>query len=430
MPLRVATFALDVTPPPGCPLCGALVPPAAAIDDPLQAIGVVLLGHGQPIVQIVLDWTALWNESHQAWQTALAQAAGTLPQRVMVSCLHPHDAPMADLHAHRLLVQHRGLGMIDVGFHDRSLRAAAEALRQSLPRARPVTHVSATQAIVQDVASNRRIVMPDGRVQNRFSACKDAALRAAPAGLIDPWLKTITLYDGDQPVAALSSYACHPMSHYGAGRVSCDFFGLARNRRQSDDPRCARLLLNGCLGDLSAGKFNDGDPANRAALTQRMYDALLAADSVAQPQPIEHVAFASLPLDLPRRDDAGFDEPALTAILEDAGLAPGAWARAALGLSRLHRLRQGPTLNLAALAFNNAVHLQLVGEPFIHYQLEAQRLAPDRFVMVSALSDDSPGYIPTDEGYVQGGYEPTTSYVGPVVQQRLLSAVAELLRQV
>jgi len=71
----------------------------------------------------------------------------------------------------------------------------------------------------------------------RASSCKDPALRAASEGLIDPWLKTLSLWDDDHAVVALSCYATHPMSHYGAGMVSSDFFGLARARRQADDRR-------------------------------------------------------------------------------------------------------------------------------------------------------------------------------------------------
>ena len=37
--LRVATFKLDVTPPPGSPRCDGLVPPAAGGNDPRWARG-------------------------------------------------------------------------------------------------------------------------------------------------------------------------------------------------------------------------------------------------------------------------------------------------------------------------------------------------------------------------------------------------------
>ena len=56
--LHLATFRCDVTPPAGHPLCGGWIEPVRAVDDPLRALGVVLLGAGQPVVltDFQTDW--------------------------------------------------------------------------------------------------------------------------------------------------------------------------------------------------------------------------------------------------------------------------------------------------------------------------------------------------------------------------------------
>src|SRR5205823_13414019 len=132
---------------------------------------------------------------------------------------------------------------------------------------RPITHLGIGQAKVEKVASNRRYVGPDGKPRfNRMSATRDADIRAAADGAIDPWLKTLSFWDGDQPVLALSCYATHPMSYYGNGGVSADFVGLARKRRQADDERIVQIYTSGCSGNVTAGKYHDGAPANRAVL--------------------------------------------------------------------------------------------------------------------------------------------------------------------
>ncbi len=77
------------------------------------------------------------------------------------------------------------------------------------------------QAKVEKVASNRRYLRDDGKPGfGRTSATRDPALRAKPDGTIDPWLKTISFWDGDREVVALHCYATHPMSYYGQGNVS------------------------------------------------------------------------------------------------------------------------------------------------------------------------------------------------------------------
>ena len=51
----------------------------------------------------VLDWIGIANEGHDAFRIALAQAAGTTPERVAVHALHQHDAPGCDFTAEKLI---------------------------------------------------------------------------------------------------------------------------------------------------------------------------------------------------------------------------------------------------------------------------------------------------------------------------------------
>ena len=46
--------------------------------------------------------------------------------------------------------------------------------------------------------------------------------------------------------------------------------------------------------------------------------------------------------------------------------------------------------------------LHLPGEPFIEYQLAAQKCGKDRFVCVAGYGDGGLGYIPTDDGVPRG----------------------------
>jgi hypothetical protein len=74
------------------------------------------------------------------------------------------------------------------------------------------THFGFGQAKVDQVASIRRILGPDGRVRfTHTSATKNPDARAEPEGLIDPWLKTLRFWNGGQPLAALHSSATHPL---------------------------------------------------------------------------------------------------------------------------------------------------------------------------------------------------------------------------
>ena len=62
--LRIAPFRFEVTPPMGHSCCGGWIKPIEAVDDPLEAIGYVLLGAGDPVVVCAVDWTGILNQAN------------------------------------------------------------------------------------------------------------------------------------------------------------------------------------------------------------------------------------------------------------------------------------------------------------------------------------------------------------------------------
>ena len=90
--LEVSTFECDITPPIGTPLCGGVIEPAKVIDDPQYALGFVVRGHEDPIVLVALDCLGVYGYAHDRFLMALADAAQTSPQRVLLCSVHQHDA--------------------------------------------------------------------------------------------------------------------------------------------------------------------------------------------------------------------------------------------------------------------------------------------------------------------------------------------------
>ncbi len=425
--LHLATFSSDVTPPLGHPLCGGWIEPVRAVDDPLRALGVVLIGMGQPIVLCAVDWSGVRNEAHLAWRQALARAAHTVPENVAVHCVHPHNAPFADLEAQRLLEAVPGAPpSLDLKFFERVVQQSADALQASLAKTIPFTHIGTGQARVEQVASNRRVLGPDGKVKyTRTSATKIKEARDAPEGLIDPWLKTLSFWNGHQPLAASHYYATHPMSYYGDGRVSTDFCGLARQKRQEDDPKIFQVYFTGCAGNVTAGKYNDGAHENRPVLRDRMYAAMKSAWQATQRYPIDGWEWHIEQIRLPARTEKSFGEDESRKTLENPKETKARRGNAAFQLAWLKRLER--PIQLTCLDFGNALVLHLPGEPFVEYQLKAQELRKDAFVCVAGYGDGGPGYIPTAKAYFEGGYEPTVALAGPS-ELALSEVIAKLLK--
>jgi hypothetical protein len=402
--VELSHFAADVTPPLGHGLLAGVIAPAREIVDPLFVHGVVLSGAGLPVVIAGVDWCEIRNDAHERWRTVLAEAAGTAPERVLVSSLHQHDTPVMDLEAQRLLDRQGLQGLFcDPDFHDKALGRVADALRDSLASARGVTHIGTGQARVEKVASSRRIETPDGRVSfDRSAIVRDPELRALPEGLVDPWLKTLSFWSGDEPLAAISCFAVHPITYYGQGQVSSDYVGMARARRQQDLPGVAQIYLTGCAGDVTAGKYNDGDPANRPVLAERVYSAMREAWAATEKRPIERCDPRNVSLDLPLRSSPGFTQEDQQEELRDPALPAPTRALAATGLSWWKRYNEGKRLDIPVVDFGFARLLLLPGETFVQYQLWAQQMRPDLFVVAVGYGDSAPGYIPTRQATADG----------------------------
>jgi hypothetical protein len=426
--LHLATFSCDVTPPIGHPLCGGWIEPARMVDDPLKALGIVLLGMGQPVVLCAVDWVATRNDANLAWRRSLARAAHTVPERVALQCVHPHNAPFADTEAEHLLEAARGAPRtLDLRFFDRVLKRSADAVKAALAKTMPFTHIGIGQGKVEHVASNRRVIGPDGKVRYwRGSATRDATARAEPEGLIDPWLKTLSFWNEKQPLAALHYYATHPMSYYGDGRVSSDFCGLARQKRQQDDPRVFQIYFTGCAGNIAAGKYNDGDKKNRPVLRDRIHAGMEAAWKATERHAVKSWDWRLEPVKLPPRTEKSFGAEESQRVLMDPKQPMARRGNAAFLLTWLKRIER--PIDLTCLDLGHAQVVHLPGEPFIEYQLHAQELRKDSFVCVAGYGDDGPGYIPPAAAYLQGGYETTVALSGPGSEALIKRALRKLLK--
>jgi hypothetical protein len=426
--LRLAVFAADVTPPIGHGMMGGSWL-AKSVSDPLEAHGFVLLGNESPVVFVSVDWCEIRNDAYFRWQQALAQAAGTKPERVLVTTIHQHDAPVADLAAERILRSGKLAGTVcDLDFHERAVRSVAGALVKSLESAQKFTQIGIGQGKVERVASNRRYTLPDGAVRfDRMSSTQSAAAIAAEEGLIDPYLKTLSFWHGEAPLLAVSFYAVHPMSYYGQGEISADFPGLARRKRQLETPAVKQIYATGCSGNIVAGKYNTGSPDERAILAERLHAGMTVAWADTKRHPVERFDFRVASLRLEPRDDAGFTVHDLEQKLA-AESDPFRQCLAAMGLSWRRRIETGRPIQIPAIDFGVAQLLLLPGEAYVEYQLAAQRMRPESFVCVAGYGDGATGYIPTEKHFAERDSNLVDwRWVAPGSEPRLLNAIREAL---
>ncbi|MFT5469315.1 MAG: hypothetical protein ACI8UO_004434 [Verrucomicrobiales bacterium] len=430
--VEIGTFSVDVTPPVGHQLLTGGGIDSTGVEDPLYAKGFVLTdAEFKPVVFVSVDWAEIRGKAFDRWRDLLASTAETTRERVFVTSIHQHDTPLADLEAQRILEKAGAEAqVIDLEFHEATVQRVAKALVEALKSAEPVTHIGTGQAEVIDVASNRRYVKPDGGFSyGRYSGGGDLVGRTADVGVIDPMLKTISFWNGEKAVCALSIYATHPMSYYRTGRMSADFPGMARQKRQDETPDTLQIYASGASGNVTVGKFNNGKREMRAVFAERLHNGMNAAWEATEKHEIGKLGFKNETLTLAPRTSAGYSRDELTKKLAEA-TTRSKQSSAALGLSWLNRSETGQPIDVPMVDFGVAQLILLPAEIYVEYQIFAQSLRPDSFVMTAGYGECGPGYIPVEQAWEEkdgnlGGW----CWVDPGAEAPIKKVLQQLLEK-
>jgi len=435
--LQLSTFKVDVTPSIGKGPCVGCTPKVDSIEHPLEMRGLVWKAHDETYVTAAIDFCGICNTSDDTIRAAMAQAAGTTAERVSLQSLHQHSAPILDADAVRLLhgdpspelTQH-------LEFTDLVALRASAAIAESLVQVREVTSIRCSKAKIEQMASNRRVPQADGSIAVRASVTRELDVRNAPEGLIDPWLRTLTFLDGDRPLTQLHYYATHPQTFYGDARVSWDCVGMARERWEQESG-IFQVYFTGCGGNMTLGKYNDGNRAAREQFTGRLLTAMRQSSGpscversvdVSSLKP-EEIGWSIAPIEFTVRETGTF-EPQLLKRQLAPDQAFGTRLTAAMFSGFCDRLRAGYIAPATRLRIGAIDIVHLPGEPFVEFQLFAQKqAAKETFTCVAGYGECGVWYYGPDQIFRdRGGYEQTWSLTGPC-QSKVETALSALLQR-
>ena len=432
--LELATFRIDVTPPIGNGPCVGCMPEISSIEHPLELRGIVLRVDERTFVIAAIDYCGICNTSDETLRDAMATAAGTTREQVALQSLHQHSAPILDADAVRILHGEKSEQLAQhLKFTNDIASRTATAISESIRQLQPVTKIVASKARVDRVASNRRVPQPDGSIAVRASVTREAAVRDAPEGLIDPWLRTLTFFDDDRKLVQLHYYATHPQTFYGDSRVSWDAVGMARERMEKSSG-VFQIYFTGCGGNVTMGKYNDGSRESREQLTTRLLDAMQRSSSadadstvdVASLKPSD-IHWDSAPIQFTVREEGTFNPELLKMQLAPDQTFPTRLT-AAMFSGFGQRLRDGYVAQATRLRIGNIDIVNLPGEPFVEFQLFAQQVAAkNSFTCVGGYGECGVWYYGPDSIFTdRGGYEQTWSLTGPC-QESVKSLLKTLL---
>jgi hypothetical protein len=100
-----------------------------------------------------------------------------------------------------------------------------------------------------------------------------------------------------------------------------------------------------------------------------------------------------------------------------------------MGLSWRKRVASGQPIDMPVIDLGPAQLILLPAEIYVEYQLAAQALRPDRFVMAIGYGECAPGYIPIERAWQEGDENLRDwCWVAPGMQPRIELLMKTLLR--
>jgi hypothetical protein len=196
--------------------------------------------------------------------------------------------------------------------------------------------------------------------------------------------------------------------------------------RQMAVPDALHIHFNGAGGNITAGKYNDGEKVNRLLLAERMADGMKRAWEATKKNPLtsREIGWATEGISIPLKEDVKLMEKKMRT--ENSVFLANNMSKLVL----LHREQAGKKIDISCLKLGQARIVNLPGEPFIEYQLAAKAMRKDLFVAVAGYGDYGPGYICDEKGYKQGGYEAEqASAANAKVEKVLMKAIFNVLNK-
>ena len=436
--LRGGAARVCITPPVGCALAGygAREKHSCAVEDDLYARVLVLDDGATRSAIVSLDLIGVPRALAKRLAAEIERRAAVPASNCLACGTHTHFGPVleqTDYQADELS------GSPDEEWLEvlvRKVGGAAEMAASRLVEAQ----IGAGSAQAPHLAYNRRTIRPNGKAVMTWTL--PPAEPNLSFGPTDPEVGVLKVAGTDgAPIAVLLNFACHAVCG-GADfyAISADFPGHATALVEEQWGGVC-LFLPGAGGNMVPVKRGDGA---RRQIGRALGACALSLVDFAARVPVGRLLLARAPVALPLKAMPSAREAAerLAKAREEmrARGAGGAGSRfepaALLRLKHARRLaeRFGGQARyrgeVVALGLGDVALVGLPGEVFCEIGLAIKARSGARQCMVVSLVNDSPGYIPTDLAFDQGGYEPEWTPFDRGCEEAMVAAALEAVETV
>jgi len=404
--LRVGAASVDVTPLLGGNMSGHMS--TRASDDigyPLEAKAVVFDDGDTQVAYVQNDLIFVRREHFDIAKARAEELTGIPAAHIMMSCTHTHYGPPVS----PLFMQ-----PVEDDYLAWALPRMGDAVRLAQNRLEPAV-IGHTSGFCPEETHNRRWFMRDGQVRMNPPVAGEDLVR--PAGPTDPEVALLVAETPDgEPIAAIANYSLHYVGGGSGTQLSADYFAaFAEALQRMAGCRFTAIMANGCCGDTNNidrtrprepepwPDYNRERVGNALAaecwkvwsqLDERQGDVTVAAAS-------EYPTFRRRTVEEERRRVVAGGVGAIDQIHDSE-----AWQTALAGeRAEVEKLAVEWETQIQALRIGDLAMVGIPGETFVEYGLSIKRASPFARTMTVELANDYLGYLPTDDGLDQGGYE-------------------------
>lgn len=438
--LKAAYEEVEITPPLGGSMPGYFRDrQATGVLDPLKAKVLYLSDGMESVALVACDLIGMGAPLVQRIRGEVARISKRPPGHTWIHCSHTHTGGMvprsdgftSDAES---IYPEFYLGKVDPKWVEALVEKTATAVAQSVERAAEEKKLTLHVAQEPTIARYRRFVMKDGSV--RTNPGRGNANVVRPAGEIDPRLHVLR-FESNRILMVI--YGVHP-DCVGGTQYSADYLHhLTEVMRHALGAEWRVIFFNACCGNINHIDVNNPKQKSGPEESKRIGDTLALAALEAlkkaellQPAPLRaRSKTVSCKLRKPSPEDVKAAEEMLRTFKETGKNPFGfndLYAPAAVVLAKTKDREH--TAEIAALRLGSFGLATMPGEIFVELGREVEEASPFKPTRTIGLTNGAMGYIPTQRGYAEGGYEAgyRSARYEPDNGHNWAKAAAELLR--
>ncbi len=425
--IQVGFASGDITPALGFAIPGGFAPRASSgVVDPLQLRAAVVATERTAVAIVGVDAVALQFESVRKARRCIEQACGIPARNVTIAASHTHcGGPACPV-----------LGTdADAGYCALVAERIVDTVVLAHSRLQPAKVVCAS-ARCGGWAFNRRFRMRHGGVQTNPGKNNPDLLE--PAGPVDSEVGLIGFCGvNGRWLGTIANFACHATVMWG-DKFSADYPAYWQRAMQAAfGPEFTLVFLNGACGDINQLDFrNPQVDENGIVWAEKMGAALASAgvNALVQAQADNDADIAAV--HGATRVAYRRPSPAALAVARACVEADGPWdgskwlARDVLLLAETLGDARGVECQVDITRIGAAVIAAAPWQPFCDFGLRIKAASHFKPTLIAAFANGMLGYVPTPQGFEDGGYEPTLcrgSKLQPDAGDRIVAETERLL---